>query len=115
MILVDTSIWSGHFRRTNPSLVAHLRADEVLVHPWILGELALGPGLRLEILDDLAALPRVEVVPDDALMEFVKLHALRGIGWVDAQLLVSALTERARLWTGDAALARVAARFDVAR
>jgi len=65
-------------------------------------------------LDDLAALPRCRVVPDDELLDFVRLHAPRGIGWVDAQLLVSALQERARIWTRDAGLAKMAARFDVA-
>ncbi len=114
MILVDVGIWSAHFRRSHPRLVTLLEADLVLVHPWIIGELALGPGLRLNVLDDLGAVPQSPRVPDDELLAFVRLHAPRGIGWVDAQLLVSALGAHARLWTGDAALARVAARFEIA-
>ncbi len=90
MILVDTSVWSRHFRRGDAALATLLERGEVVVHPWVLGELALGPGLRLDVLDDLSRLPSVARVRDPDLLAFIRLHALRGIGWVDAQLLVAA-------------------------
>ncbi len=113
MTLVDTSVWSRHFRRRDDQLVRLLADAAVAVHPWILGELALGPGLRLDVLDDLGRLPIVLPVGDAELMEFIRLHALRGVGWVDAQLLLAALRSRTPLWTLDAGLGRLADRFDI--
>ena len=114
MILVDTSVWSGHLRARAPHLVDLLEAREVASHPWIVGELALGPGIRGPTVDDLLALPQLPVVSDPELLRFVRLHALRGVGWVDAQLLLAALTARTPLWTFDRTLAELAARFDIA-
>jgi hypothetical protein len=113
VILVDTSVWSRHFRERDDHLVELLRAGDVAVHSWIVGELALGPGLRLDVLDDLRRLPFVPTVADDDLLDFVRLHALRGIGWVDAELLVSARRAGAPLWTNDRRLAEVAERFEI--
>jgi predicted nucleic acid-binding protein len=42
MILVDTSVWIDHFRRTNAGLVDLLRENRVFVHPMVVGELACG-------------------------------------------------------------------------
>ena len=42
MILVDTSVWIEHFRRNEPRLVEALNLEEVLVHPFVAGELACG-------------------------------------------------------------------------
>jgi predicted nucleic acid-binding protein len=102
--LVDTGVWSRHFREGVPELVDALRMSRVVIHPWIIGELALGPGLRLGTLSDLEVLPRVDVVSDDRLLAFIKLHGLRGVGWVDAQLLLSAMVAGVDLWTTDTKL-----------
>ncbi len=114
MILADTAVWSRHFRVGDPELAARLRVGEIAVHPWIVGELALGPGLRLGVIDDLIRLPAVRVVPDAELLDFVLLHRLRGVGWVDAQLVVASLRGGARLWTTDRRLEEIAERFDCA-
>ena len=114
MILVDTGVWSHHFRQESPKLVELLQEARVVAHPWIVGELALGPGLRLAVLDDLRQLPMLTAVTDEALLDFVLFHRLRGIGWVDAQLVASALTARTPLWTSDNRLCEVAGRFGVA-
>ena len=42
MILADTSIWIDHLRRGDPGLIALLNAESVVMHPWVLGEIALG-------------------------------------------------------------------------
>jgi predicted nucleic acid-binding protein len=113
VILVDTSVWSRHFRRADGTLVRLLEDRSVLTHAWIVGELALGPGMRLGIVRDLLALPGLPTVPDSELLAFVELHRLRGICWVDAQLLLAAIRAGATLWTLDAALAAEARRFEV--
>ena len=110
---MDTGVWSHHFREGDPRLVRLLRERQVVTHPWIVGELALGPGLRLDVLDDLRRLPQIRAVEDDALLEFVVLHGLRGIGWVDAQLVAAALAARTPIRTTDSRLAEAAARFEV--
>ena len=113
MILVDTDVWSRHLRERDERLVELLADNQVVVHAWVIGELALGPGLRLDVLDDLQALSQVPSVSDEALYAFITLHRLRGIGWVDAQLLMSSLAARVELWTGDSHLRDQARRFEV--
>jgi hypothetical protein len=114
VILVDTGVWSQHFHRRNAVLIRRLADREVVVHPWIVGELALGPGMRGDVLRDVGLLPSLSVVADLDLLAFIQLHSIRGIGWVDVQLLVSTLAATAKLWTTDRHLARIAERFGVA-
>ena len=42
MILVDTSIWIDHLRQSNEPLTRLLNQGQVLAHPYVIGELALG-------------------------------------------------------------------------
>ena len=42
MILVDTSVWVDHLRSPEPRLDSLLRNRRVLLHPFVLGELACG-------------------------------------------------------------------------
>ncbi len=116
MILVDTSVWVEHLRRGHPRLGKLLVEAEVLGHPFVLGEIALGHlRRRAEILGLFAALPQAEVAHHDEVLAFVEQHHLpaSGIGWVDAHLLASAALSAARLWTLDRRLAGVAARLDL--
>lgn len=112
MILVDTSVWVDHLRRGVPALAALLEAGDVLLHPWIVGELACGTlRRRSEILDLLQKLPAAPVASHDEALAFIETHALmgRGIGYVDVHLLASArLHGAAQLWTRDARLAAAA-------
>lgn len=58
MILVDTSIWIDHLRRGEPVLAGILQAGQILIHPFIIGELALGSlRQRDEIVGLLQGLP----------------------------------------------------------
>lgn len=41
MILVDTSVWIDHLRSGEPHLAELLMSGLVLVHPHVIGELAL--------------------------------------------------------------------------
>ena len=93
-MLVDTSVWVDHLARGNARLVALLEAGEVEVHPYVVGELALGRlRWREETLAHLAALPSVPAAEDEEMLGLVTGHDLAGsgVGWVDAHLLASAL------------------------
>lgn len=112
MILIDTSVWVDHLRADDDGLRRLLDRGEVLSHPFVIGELALG-NLRQRdlVLDALAALPRAGIATDQEVMFFIGEHRLfgRGIGYVDAHLLAAVrLTAHARLWTRDRRLNAVA-------
>ena len=112
MILVDTSVWIDHFRRADAALVALLRARVVVVHPFVAGALACGHLPRRDAtLAMIMLLPMAPVVAHHETRSFVERHALmgRGIGWLDAHLLASALVAGVRLWSRDRRLAAVAA------
>ena len=119
MILVDTSIWIDHLRTGDPKLVELLRESQVLGHPWVTGELALGHlSRRSEILSLLHNLPQANAATDDEVLTLIDTRQLSGIGigYVDAHLLAAtALTPAARLWTRDKRLALVAAQHGLAR
>ncbi len=112
MILVDTSVWIDHLRTGDAELAAHLNTSRVLMHPFVLGELACGNlHNRDEVLALLRDLPRVTVATDDEVLFFIERQALmgRGIGYVDAHLMAAvALAGSARLWTRDKRLRMVA-------
>lgn len=118
MILVDTSVWIDHLRAGEPSLVRLLEAGEVLAHPWVTGELALGQlSNRQEVLGLLDALPVAPVATVEEVLTLIETRQLFGvgIGYVDAHLLAATLlTGGASLWTRDRSLAAAAFRLDVA-
>ncbi len=118
MILVDTSIWIDHLARGNDRLAILLDRDDVLMHPFILGELAVGTlGDRKAILSFLNGLALAEVAEDDEVMAFIETKSLfgRGIGYVDAHLLASArLSEGTSFWTRDKRLQVAAERLGIA-
>lgn len=105
MILVDTSVWVDHLRNGDAALVRLLDAGRVLVHPFVVGEVALGRLRRRSmVLAALADLPRAQVATDEEAMNFIERHALHGhgIGYVDVHLLAAVrLTAGATLWTLD--------------
>ncbi|HHQ41149.1 MAG TPA: type II toxin-antitoxin system VapC family toxin, partial [Chromatiales bacterium] len=112
MILVDTSVWIDHLRTGEPHLVALLERSQVLMHPFVLGELACGNlRRRADVLRHLGALPRSPVATDDEVLRFIEVHRLmgKGIGWIDVHLLAAvALSPGTRLWTRDRRLDTVA-------
>jgi predicted nucleic acid-binding protein len=100
-------------RGPEPDLEAALLARQVLMHPFIMGEISLGHlNPRPQILADLASLPHAVAANDAEVMALVGRHRLwgAGIGWVDAHLLASVLlTAGVELWTRDRRLQRAAA------
>lgn len=104
MILVDTSVWVSHLRKSEPRLAALLAENLVLVHPFVIGEIACGNlKNRNTVLESLEALPLARSARHSEVLHLVARHRLwgRGIGWVDAHLLASALLTGCRLWTLD--------------
>ena len=112
MLLADTSVWIGHFRGQEPEFRTILSDGNVLMHPFVLGELACGNlNRRDSILGYLSLLPSAVLARHDEVMRLIevwKLHG-RGIGWTDAHLIASALLSRCILWTLDERL-KIAAR-----
>jgi predicted nucleic acid-binding protein len=117
MILVDTSVWIDHLRKSNARLKALLGVGQVLVHSFVVGELALG-NLRQRdvILRSLRDLPQAVSAGDGEVLGFIERNALfgLGIGYVDAQLLASARLSVALLWTHDKRLQEAAIKLGLA-
>lgn len=118
-VLVDTSVWVDHFRYGQPALMQLLALDAVLVHPYVVAELACGtpPAPRRRTLDDLARLRPAVQANQHELLDFIEREQLYGMGcgMVDLALLASTLlSPRTQLWTLDKRLATLASRFGVA-
>ncbi len=112
MILADTSVWIDHLRTGDVQLQAELMRNAVLMHPLIAGELALGPlRNRAMVLRQIDSLPSAMPARNEEVRELIERHSLfsRGIGFVDAHLLASALlTSHTQLWTRDKRLRTLA-------
>lgn len=118
MILVDTSVWVAHLRASEARLVDLLGRGQVLIHPFVIGELALGNlHDRRVVLDTLGQMPTAVSAQDQEVLSLIerrRLHGL-GVGYVDAHLLASTmLTAGAKLWTLDRRLAAVATELAIA-
>jgi len=116
IVLADTSVWVDHWRRGNTRLARLLEQDRVVVHPFVLGEIALGAITpRADVLKSLQALDTPRVAEYGEVLGLIERTPLwgRGIGWVDAHLLASALLDRIHLWTLDRPLAAVAAALEI--
>ncbi|HYZ87308.1 MAG TPA: PIN domain-containing protein [Bryobacteraceae bacterium] len=119
MVLVDTSVWIRFLSNRKPfaeELDRLLDGDEVAGHDLIEGELLIGdPGGRRELLNSYGLIHRVNAVPHADVVTFVRSYKLhgRGIGWIDAHLLASALVADVSFWTADARLARLASELRV--
>jgi predicted nucleic acid-binding protein len=112
LILADTSIWIDHFRSGNKELQKALNSAQIVIHPWIVAELALGSLRdRARTLATLDLLPQVRVARTSELrltIEARRLYNL-GIGLTDAHLIASVfLDPPTLLWTRDKRLRKIA-------
>jgi predicted nucleic acid-binding protein len=118
VILPDTSIWVDHFRATDPDLSALLTQNRVAVHPFVVGEMALGNVRnRATVLGWMEILPKVDMATSDEVLFLIQKHGLggSGLGLIDAHLLASALlTPGLKIWTRDKKLDASAGRMGVA-
>lgn len=118
MVLVDTSVWVDHLRANEPGLADLLTRNQVVSHPFVRCELALG-NLRQRdvILSALDNLPQAPVAFAEEVNFFIESHALFGvgIGLIDAHLLAATqLMGNAKLWTRDKRLFAAAVRLNLA-
>ena len=113
---MDTSVWVDHLRKSNPELVEHLSARDILVHPFVVGELACGTLPNRSVLQRLSALPQIAQATHDEVLSIVESHSLmgRGMGYIDAHLIASVMRDgSASLWTTDRRLAQIAEELEV--
>lgn len=119
MILVDTSIWIDHLRIRDVTLSRLLGDGDVVMHPFIIGELALGYLKQRDILlSEWSKLPSARMATHAEVIRLVgerKLFGL-GIGYVDAHILAELrLTPNSLLWTRDKRLSEVADGLNIPR
>ena len=118
MILADTSVWADHLRFEDPVLAALLDSRQVLIHPFVIGEVALGYLKRRDrILAELNKLTRAPHASDDEVLHLINTKSLvaSGIGYVDAHLLAAVrLLPGTGFWTRDKRLHTVAERLGFA-
>lgn len=118
MILADTSVWIDHLRAGDEKLAALLNESRVLMHSFVLGELACGNLRNREaVLRLLQDIPRAPMASDTEVLFFIERHRLAGsgIGYIDAHLLAAAaLADPDLLWTRDRRLTAVARKLGLA-
>lgn len=105
-VLADTSVWvSEYFRKkpADPAFAELLKRGELVLHPWVYGELLLA-GMSPTLARDLLSRTFLSVAPPADVFRFVGQYHPKGVGWVDVNLLVSCLESGALLWTHDKAL-----------
>jgi len=111
LILVDTSVWVDHLRIGNAQLAGLLEANAVLIHPYIVGEIACGSLTdRAWTLELLQQLPMADVAEPVEVLAYIELKCLhgKGIGYVDVHLLASTAIAGVALWTLDKKLRTLA-------
>jgi hypothetical protein len=117
LILADTSVWIDHFRSGNKEMSAALNQGQLVIHSWIIGELALGSLRdRTRTLAMLDLLPQVRVAQISELRHMIEVRGLynRGIGLTDAHLMASVfLNPPTLLWTKDKRLRKVTEAFGI--
>lgn len=123
MILADTSIWvdylRGHNRNRgqNSEMAKRLSAGQIVMHPFVVAEIALGSlRNRRSMLEELDTLREVEVAQLDEVRHMIEAQSLysKGIGLTDAHLVASCLmTPGTRLWTRDGDMKKVASSLGI--
>ena len=116
MILVDTSVWVAHLREGNAQLKALLNEGTVVCHPFIIGELACGTMRnRVQILSLLQSLPMAEIAEHSEVLQFIEHNRLagKGLGYVDVNLLASAVLTGIPFWTLDRKLQQASAKLRI--
>jgi len=116
MILVDTSIWIDHLNNSNAELIKLLNSNRVCIHPFIIGELSCANiSNRKEILSLLNDLPHIEPALEEEVFTLIENEKLFGIGlgFVDVNLIASALIHDVKMWTYDKYLKKIAKKLDI--
>lgn len=118
MTLVDTSVWVDHLRNNNDELAKILNEGTVLMHPFVIEELACGSlSDRQTFVGLLEALPVAPIAEHEEVLKLITNEKLygTGLGCVDAHLIASALLAGSTLWSLDKALLHGAARLGIGK
>jgi predicted nucleic acid-binding protein len=112
LILADTSVWIDHLRSGDKEVRKQLNDGNIVIHPFVIAELALGSvQKRAKTLALLDLLPQVRVAQLRELRLTIEARRLygQGIGLIDASLIASVfINPSTLLWTRDKQLRRVA-------
>jgi predicted nucleic acid-binding protein len=112
LILADTSVWIDHLRSGDKELSKQLSQGKIVIHPFIIAELALGSVQdRTKTLALLDLLPQLRVAQLDEVRLTIEARHLynRGVGLIDAHLIASVfINPLTLLWTRDKQLRKVA-------
>jgi predicted nucleic acid-binding protein len=117
VILADTSVWIDHLRSGDREMRDRLNRGEIVIHPFVIAEFALGSlKNRHRTLSLLDRLPQVRVAQANEVRHAIEARHLYGlgIGLMDAHLLASVLIESSLLfWTRDKRLRKVSERLAI--
>jgi predicted nucleic acid-binding protein len=112
VILADANIWIDFFRSRKPELRKLLENNQVVMHPFLVAELALGSlHERPRTLAKLDHMPQLRVVDLRDVRRMIEARNLyaQGIGLTDAHLIASCLAHPGTLlWTCDTRLGKIA-------
>ena len=118
MILIDTSVWIEHLRKGNRALAHLLNNNQVLIHPFVIGEIACGTlAHRDEVLARLKDLPALPKADESEALYCIERHQLMGLGlgYIDVHLLTATLlAPPTQLWTQDNRLKAAAKKMNFA-
>jgi predicted nucleic acid-binding protein len=84
VILADTSVWVDHLRAGSGTLEAELVARNILIHPFVVGEIAMGHlSPRKQIMEAFDDLPAAIIATDREVLQFVEpTPPFRYRGWL---------------------------------
>jgi len=118
MILADTTVWIDHFRSDNKEMRRQLGRLNIVTHPFVIAELALGSLRdRAKTLAWLDRLPQLGMAQTGEVRKMIEMRTLynRGIGLIDAHLIASIfLSASTLLWTKDKRLRDIAEELGIA-
>lgn len=126
-VLADSNIWIAHLQSPNNDLLDLVTAKRLFIHPFVIGEVALGAFQnRARELKYLKSLPRLAVLPDIEVWDLIEQHTWwtatgaipRMRGYIDAHLLASTMVATNHntpmcLWTKDGRLKKRARKHRV--
>lgn len=118
-ILVDSSVWINFFQGKASAYELHhlIKEDQVLSHPWIFGEIAVGQinYERDKVLFELQQLLQLPIYSIQELVVFLNKHKLYGLGLslIDLQLIYTIVQNKCLLWTEDKMLKRCSEKFNL--
>ncbi len=111
MILIDTSVWIDHFRSENRILTSLLLKGAIIMHEFVMGELAVGNFRnRKSVLNLLDSIPKLSKLTHNEFIYFVENNSFygKGVGFVDIHLLGSTKLAGVKIWTFDKRLLELA-------